>query len=833
MTFLQVFLWPAVRNVNAQLDPNDVVSITTPLPNSTVTGAIELRYRVYDNNMSSIPTRIEVLEETCEVKVRTILNSNLPSTQSQQVRGWNTGGAYADGGELTDGDYCLSICADLKRGQTDYTLCRRQEITLRNRPNNSPRITSTPSTTIDQGDDYSYDINFSDIDGDDLNLRIVQKPSFLQLNGTTLIGSNIQQPGQFKIVIEVTDNFGGLARQTYTLTVDPLQQPDPQPDPGDDPGDPIDPEPDPSEPQQIVDVNFIYPINDSVLSGDDNLIEWDFENLDREKVQKFELDYSLEGEEDWEELLVLRRDDFEDGEITDYSWDVSDIENGDYELRITLQQRDSDTAVVVSPIFSIENQSDDDDDAPDIVEDITISQINPENGAAIEELADSKLSAVITISEDADIDSLDLEEIEVSINGESIANDQCEFSEVTNRSYRLVCDVDVTVPDRYSVEINIPEYDTSRSWEFSIVEESGEEEPADLQDILPLLLIVAVVLCIVLLPLLLLAIVRRRRARYEETTTDITTETTTDTDPLASQEIAYTDPFDNDSTINTNYITTADTAEAETDTLATNKTVETSSANLSTSEQEKEDEDGGSVNEKEDKKGLGAGGAAAIGAAFAGVGSKVKNLFSKEEKNEDTSQDQQDSQTDEQEVTSDAEVDATPAPAPEPEPAPLQPSEQTKQKQSSSTAEFLEDEFDITDNYPDDNPVAPVATSTAKSEKTQSTEDILDSNAAPTTSTADAAAATDPKPDTPPAPVPQNTPAPPQPKPEPVKQEAKTTESGEDDLPDWLKAEEDAAQPAGAVDEDLDKNKKQIGEQEDDDGSDPYGFGEYSIGEPN
>lgn len=743
----------------ALLDVNDQANVRAPTPNSVVRGVTEIKFRVYDNNRSYVPSRIEILDASCTNKLRTIVNANLPSTKQDQVRGWDSATGYADGGALPDGNYCFSLCTNLMNGGSPYSVCQRRRIVLRNRPNNAPRITSTPGTSVVVGSNYIYNITASDIDGDRLSYRVVQKPNFLNFSGNRLSGNNLNRVGSYKIVLEVTDGFGGLARQTFTLKVSTPTTPT-QPTEPSKPTDPNKPEPKP------IALEFIYPLGDSILSGKDNLIEWKLENVQDKNPQKLLLEYRKASNSEWTVLKELGAADL----LTtkNFNWDVTSLTNEKYRLRLSLTA-EGDNVEAVSSEFEVRNEGTTPEPQPEA---ITITNLVPENGAALSELKDKKIGGQISIDGNK-VKTLTAAQVKVKVN--NVEQTNCQLNKIDDKNYKIECTLADAPVGEYEVIIEVAEYSAKREWSFSIVNKDKDSEPISIQDYLPVGIALGIILCLLLLPLVLLAIVRRRRSMY---TTTVVERNIDDGVITNYDNLTIGDPFESPSRPITPAVAALPVAAA-TPAVAT----------TSTTTQEAKPSSGPSVGSR-------------IKNGWQGFTSKVRETVK-----------------DRLPKTKDKEA----ATAVKSDQAPI--ASNKSAISPKSTAEILEGNFSLNDNFAGDNPVAPLAKASSSSMAsdavatttplapaappsqqpvTKPVSDMAKAAPAMTTSAAPAAVTTAPK-------------------------------ANDDDLPDWLKSDGNTVATLPGKDDALEQKQQDNSraKQDDDDGSDPYGFGEYSLGDPN
>lgn len=89
--------------------------------------------------------------------------------------------------------------------------------TIVNRP---PLILSTPLTTATPGGNYRYQLNARDPDGQPLQYSLVAGPSGMSVVPTTgLVSFDNAQVGDYPVELRVSDGRGGLATQSYRLSV--------------------------------------------------------------------------------------------------------------------------------------------------------------------------------------------------------------------------------------------------------------------------------------------------------------------------------------------------------------------------------------------------------------------------------------------------------------------------------------------------------------------------------------------------------------------------------------------------------------------------------------
>ena len=100
-------------------------------------------------------------------------------------------------------------------------------LTVKNIPcphiNHAPVITSSPITSITEGNIYTYDVQATDSDGDDLTYSIIDAPGWLHINSNSGIISGtapqVDSSTDYQVELEVSDGNGGIDTQSYTLKV--------------------------------------------------------------------------------------------------------------------------------------------------------------------------------------------------------------------------------------------------------------------------------------------------------------------------------------------------------------------------------------------------------------------------------------------------------------------------------------------------------------------------------------------------------------------------------------------------------------------------------------
>lgn len=525
------------QSLALEQDPEDILELSTPTANSTVRGSVEIKFKVFDDDSPVVDTQLRVLDGNCISPQRTILNSSLPSSLNDQLRNWNTEAGYSDGGVLGDGEYCLQICGQFSNGSTSYSACNQRRVQIGNFSNQNPVITSFPAQEITAGENYSYLIQADDPDDDPLTISALQLPGFLSLNGNTISGPTVGQSGTFQIVVEARDPFGGRDTQSFNLRVNaPANNSDGSPGQGS-----VTPPP-ASDPEVVL--QFIYPQAGATLVGRENKIEWSLQGA--AAVESLRLEFIPLGELDsdnWRFLTDIPADRVADQR--EVNWDVSDQPQGDYRLRLTANLGVGDPIRLLSEVFSISGE--DSSPGETVTDLLEISELQPFNGESITENL-PQISALITNTEGVPFEIADYS---LGLNDSDITS-QCSLVQVDDRpdQIRLSCQLNEDLDlGNYTLSLEITEIESeqtqlldpiARDWRFTIASPSDateSESPLGELDLNgPVGLVILLVICLLLLPLLLLLIWRRRTAnrKYRKVTqTKTVTKTKTAPPPVA------------------------------------------------------------------------------------------------------------------------------------------------------------------------------------------------------------------------------------------------------------------------------------------------------------
>lgn len=340
---------------NTLSDTNDLFEVINPKPNSKLEGNVEITLIMFDDDKDSIPFVAEVRDaNTCTQNYGSITNlSNAPSSSVPFTINWDSNSTLTN--ILNDGNYCLRICAELQN-ENSYSTCNSRIITLVNN-NELPFFTKFPENVkLYEEENFTFNLEATDPDGDNLTLRLIQAPNFVNLQNSQL---QIKAPiintkeASYKIIIAVDDNFSGETRKEFSLTIKQKedntnnQNESPTQKENSSNSDQNSSENN-LESSKEYNLNFINPKLNDVIKSEALLIQWDINPDINVKEQTLEFSTNLET---FYEIVVLQNNE------RTYTWDLEKIDNGVYYLKIKAQLDNGVTLSKISENFTIEKEN--------------------------------------------------------------------------------------------------------------------------------------------------------------------------------------------------------------------------------------------------------------------------------------------------------------------------------------------------------------------------------------------------------------------------------------------------------------------------------------------
>jgi len=475
-----------VANAAPLADTGDAFYVEKPRPSSKLVGQSEVRFYLVDDENAQPEYDVGLFRPDCLTRFGTIVANDYSIKQSNNFysKSWNSDGPILDQASIPNGNYCLKVCVTLKNGDNNYSVCDLRPLSLVEKLNQNPVITSNvPNTLFLVGQTFGYYVQATDPDGDTLTYYLTTAPSFLQINSATgAITSKgaLTQVGSFVVVVQVRDGNGGSASQQFTLKVEP------------------EPTPKPSS------IEIIFPAKDSVFRDDkDNSIEWIVSNISN--ISKITLFYSTDGQK-WTKITDLG------AKTTSYIWDAANVETGDYFIRVLVTTSTGKTYEDISEKFSLVSTKD------EVVEDsASIIEVSPEEDKEYEanDQVVKEISATFVPSQGASVDPTSL----VVLLDDKEITESCEISD-----NKLSCQISNSLSEgKHKVYVEFTdsaEKKASKTWYFTIKAPGTGDADGDGTNVSRTLLIIlgicGLVFLLLFIPWLLFTLWRRRNESDDE-----------------------------------------------------------------------------------------------------------------------------------------------------------------------------------------------------------------------------------------------------------------------------------------------------------------------------
>jgi hypothetical protein len=219
--------------------------------------------------------------------------------------------------KLTDSNYCFRVFARNTTTEA-YRVANTGGITIQNSTNRSPSIISLPqNTNIKVGDNFNYEIKTTDADNDAVTLEFNKKPSFLTLNGNTLLGSTTTV-GSYDVSFRAKDSKGAYSNyQIFKINVSGAT----------------------NTPSVVAFTSFpTTPQKGSIV------IKWN--SVDNDGIKTLAI-YISSDNENWTKLADLKPTDKE------YTLDTTKHTDGEYYIKLTLTDNLGEVTDKVSPKLEI------------------------------------------------------------------------------------------------------------------------------------------------------------------------------------------------------------------------------------------------------------------------------------------------------------------------------------------------------------------------------------------------------------------------------------------------------------------------------------------------
>ncbi|MBP9759142.1 hypothetical protein KBD45_05595 [Candidatus Dojkabacteria bacterium] len=359
--------------------------------------------------------------------------------------------------DLEYGTYCINLCiydlSEIECYNRTFELSNAKLVSISDEgdsltANKPPQIKSYPSQlNLNYKENFFYQINAQDPNGDAFTYRLISAPDFIYLNQKkgTITNTIIMRPGSYFIAFVVIDRNGSFTQQNFTINV--FEKYDSN-------GKPLNPTPTPLDPEIKRNFEIVNPKKAELLAGTNNLIQWKIENIDYDKIEIF---FQKNGSD--KTLLHT----VEDKSKKSYEWDVSGLTNGEYSIlmevkknNITIENKQVNNLMVSNDINSSA---------------LLILNLKPLNQS---ETVDRKpeISANLIPSESGEIK---LDKIEVQLDGKKIT-DACSLN---NNEIKCFPTSDLAMKE-HIIKMKVTDsnnQEVQQQWTFSVVEKVPDPTP--------------------------------------------------------------------------------------------------------------------------------------------------------------------------------------------------------------------------------------------------------------------------------------------------------------------------------------------------------------------
>lgn len=240
-----VLNYTLVENENFEINGNELIAKTTFdyesksifTVNITVMDAaglsLEKSFNISINDVNEAPTLIELSSNTVEENAEAGFTIGTLSSHDKDANdeisltiGTNDDFKLEDNQLITNSvfnyeeqsSYSLSITATDKMGLSVTKEFEIEVIDI----NEAPEFISEPNTSAMENIEYVYDIECSDIDGDEITIEATEKPSWLTLTNNNgnfrLVGTPLQS-GDYNITLSLSDG-SIICKQEFIISVD-------------------------------------------------------------------------------------------------------------------------------------------------------------------------------------------------------------------------------------------------------------------------------------------------------------------------------------------------------------------------------------------------------------------------------------------------------------------------------------------------------------------------------------------------------------------------------------------------------------------------------------
>ncbi len=425
------------------------LNISNPSSDETVVlqnQKLNVSFEVSQTVNPTIKYELNLKDSLCKEQLDLISSSSNPVKPGKYT-------AQLDLKKLELKTYCLNLCIyDLSEKECYnriFTVSDTLNVAVSDEKddltsNKAPKITSYPSKlNLNYRENFFYQINAEDPNGDAFTYRLISAPDFIYLNQKTgtITNTNLMRPGNYFVAFVVIDRNGEYTQQNFTINVFEKYDSD---------GKPVEPTPVVNpEDQKVFEIS--KPRDGELVAGTNNLIQWNVKNIDYDKVNIY---YQKIGSQ-WTLLSSI-----EDMNKKEYEWDVTGLTNGQYKIKLelkkgtgTVDSKEIDNIVVGNEINSTS---------------LLILNLKPSNQSETDQTKPEISANVIP----SDGGKVDLDKVEVWLDGKKIT-DKCS---ITEKEIKCTLESELSLKE-HTVKMKVVDsndQEVQQQWSFTVVEEKPD-----------------------------------------------------------------------------------------------------------------------------------------------------------------------------------------------------------------------------------------------------------------------------------------------------------------------------------------------------------------------
>lgn len=461
----------------------DEVILQKPTEGTTISDTYEIEWKIVDADIENPAYFIDVFNLACTQNggnLGRITNSDADIENNIYTYSWDTNSGNLANSLQNGGNYCMRVCGILADGGSVYSKCDKKSFVFSSETsgtNNQPKITpAKEGFNVTINEIFSYKVEASDPDGDELKYSFLNAPDFLQIDSKSgQISGKPTEVGDIRFIVKVDDSKGGIATEEFILNIQLTNT--------------------------AKEVVFEFPKSDSTVTPENNIIKW--KEKDGIIVRTITLSFSPDKAE-WTEITKQDRD------LGQYTWNINDIDDGEYYLKVLLVDENNKLYEIITDKFNISSKG--------AVSETEISDLNPEEGSTVD-INRPVIRAVFKTPEGVTIDPEDVkftlnERIDLTLCDITASSINCEIvSELSNDTYTAFIELSdsngMTLVKEWKFTVNTSGVPSDQS------EDTAGSSGSSMQLIL---IIFAVGFLLIALPWSMYLILKKRKNKKIETT---------------------------------------------------------------------------------------------------------------------------------------------------------------------------------------------------------------------------------------------------------------------------------------------------------------------------